>query len=86
MYFCCGCSYRGALPSEPLRLGIKAYAGIGAGLKKEKMGLGRSRPSGVTMSGISFAGGDRPGAEYQRQVLSECLPQQTQLLPAFSAS
>ena len=43
-------------------------------------------PSGVIISGISLTGGDQPGAEHQRQVLSECLPQQTQLLPAVLAS
>ena len=75
-----------AATGEPSRLGIKAYAGMGAGLKKEKRGLGRGRPGGVSSSGVGLAGGDRPGAEHQRQVLSERLPQEAQLLPAFLAS
>lgn len=51
-------------PSEPLGLGIKAYAGVGGGFEEGKMALGRHRPSSVIISGSASQGGvAQPGAE-----------------------
>lgn len=77
---------QGSPPVRTSPSGNQSLCRDGAGLKKGKPGLGRGRPGGVTISGVSLAGGDRPGAEHQRQDLSECLPQETQLLPTFLAS